>query len=212
MGNEQRDCPGRAEIAAGQGRPVDTGRRTARADSVIEIAPLYRPADLEQTGFDYARDLGFPGEFPFTRGDRPGIFRTEPFTISAYLGFGETEECNARFRKLLELGIDQIRVALELPTQCGYDSDDEMSVGEVGAVGVALDTLADWEVLFDGIVIEKVARIGTLGNSIGPIVLAMFAALAKGANPFGHCNCFSPVALRSHVEPREARRIANFAC
>src|SRR5450759_1983285 len=107
------------------------------------------------------------------------MYRTEPFVISAYSGFGEATECNQRFRKLLDLGVEQIAVALDLPTQCGYDSDQEMATAEVGQVGVALSSLADMEALFDGIAIDKMKRIATLGNSIGPIVLSMFAALGE---------------------------------
>ena len=107
------------------------------------------------------------------------MYRTEPFVVSAYSGFGEAQACNHRFRKLLDWGAEQILVALDLPTQCGYDSDHEMSSGEVGQVGVAIDTLPDMEALFDGVAIDSVKRIGTLGNSLGPIVLAMFAALGE---------------------------------
>lgn len=154
-------------------------RSGLRLDVGVPVKPLYTPADLSDVGFDYLRDLGFPGEFPFTRGDRASMYRSETFVVSAYSGFGEASECNRRFRKLLEMGVEQILVALDLPTQCGYDSDDEMATGEVGTVGVALDTLADWEILFEGIPLDKLKRIGTLGNSIGPIVLAMFVALAE---------------------------------
>ncbi|MHA3794437.1 methylmalonyl-CoA mutase family protein [Sphingomonas sp. YL-JM2C] len=147
------------------------------ADAGIQIGPLYTPEDLAD--FDYARDLGYPGEYPYTRGDRAGMNRTESFVVSAYSGFGEAEACNARFHKLYDMGVEQILVALDLPTQCGYDSDHEMSTGEVGTVGVALDTLADWEALFEGIPLDRIKRVGTLGNSIGPIVLAMFAALGE---------------------------------
>jgi len=107
------------------------------------------------------------------------MYRTEPFVVSAYSGFGEAQACNQRFRTLLDWGAEQILVALDLPTQCGYDSDHEMSTGEVGQVGVAIDTLADMEALFDGIDIRQVKRIGTLGNSLGPVVLALFAALGQ---------------------------------
>jgi methylmalonyl-CoA mutase N-terminal domain/subunit len=160
-------------------------RRPFTTDVGLEVAALYTPADLDAVGFDYLRDVGFPGQFPFTRGDRPTMYRNEPFVISAYSGFGDASECNKRFKKLLDWGAEQILVALDLPTQCGYDSDDVMSVAEVGQVGVAIDTLTDLEMLFDGIAIDKVKRIGTLGNSIGPIVLAMFAALGerRGLDP-----------------------------
>lgn len=147
-------------------------------DCGIDIQPLYTPADL--TGrVDYCRDLGFPGEFPFTRGSEPGMYRVEPFVVSAYSGFGDAEICNKRFHRLLEFGAEQILVANDLPTQCGYDSDHEMATAEVGQVGVAIDTLADMELLFDGIPVDSVKRVGTLCNSLGPIALALFAALGE---------------------------------
>ena len=148
-------------------------------DVGLPIEPLYTPADLERIGHDYLRDTGFPGEFPFTRGERAGMNRTDPFVVSAYSGFGDAIACNRRFRKLVEIGAEQILVALDLPTQCGYDSDHEMSTAEVGQVGVAIDSLADMELLFEGIPADSVKRIGTLGNSIGPIVLALYAALGE---------------------------------
>lgn len=157
----------------------DPERRRFVTDNGIKVKPLYTPADLAASGLDYLSDLGFPGEYPFTRGDRAGMYRTESFVISAYSGFGEASECNGRFRKLLDWGVEQILVAADLPTQCGYDSDHEMAAAEVGQVGVALSTLADMEVLFDGIAIEKMKRVGILGNSIGPIALAMFIALGE---------------------------------
>ncbi|WP_137391941.1 methylmalonyl-CoA mutase family protein [Rhodoligotrophos defluvii] len=143
------------------------------------IEPLYSPASLEAIGFDYMRDVGFPGEYPYTRGDGPAMYRTKPFVVSAYAGYGEATECNKRFRKLIDLGIEQILVAFDLPTQCGYDSDHVMSAGEVGRVGVSIDTLADMELLFEGIPLNAIERVGTLGNSIGPIVLAMFAVVGE---------------------------------
>jgi methylmalonyl-CoA mutase N-terminal domain/subunit len=154
-------------------------RRAFEVDIGELVEPLYTPATLERAGFDFAKDVGFPGEYPFTRGDSPTMFRTEPFVISAYSGYGEATDCNKRFKKLIELGAEQILVALDLPTQCGYDSDDLMSTGEVGKVGVSIDTLADMELLFDGIPFNSVKRVGTLGNSIGPIVLAMYAIVGE---------------------------------
>ncbi|MGD9762541.1 MAG: methylmalonyl-CoA mutase family protein [Candidatus Binatia bacterium] len=168
----ERECYGAETAQRGERRPF-------RTDVGVPVKPLYTPADLHELGFDYLSDLGFPGEYPYTRGDRAGMYRTEPFVISAYSGFGEASECNRRFRKLLDWGCEQILVALDLPTQCGYDSDHEMAAAEVGQVGVAVSTLADMEALFDGIAIERVKRVGTLGNSIGPIMLAMFAALGE---------------------------------
>src|SRR3974390_3462245 len=154
-------------------------RKKFVTDTGLPVEPLYTPAHLERINFDYLRDLGFPGEYPFTRGDRPGMNRTDPFVISAYSGFGDAEACNRRFKKLIEFGTEQILVALDLPTQCGYDSDHEMATAEIGNVGVAIDTLADMEILFDGIPADSIKRIGTLGNSIGPIVLALYAALGE---------------------------------
>jgi methylmalonyl-CoA mutase N-terminal domain/subunit len=154
-------------------------RRPFVTDVGIEVKPVYTPLDVAQSGRPYLEDIGFPGQYPYTRGDRAGMFRTENFVISAYSGFGEAQQCNHRFRTLVEWGAEQLLVALDLPTQCGYDSDHEMSTGEVGQVGVAIDTLADMEALFEGIDLEKIKRVGTLGNSIGPIVLAMFAALGE---------------------------------
>ena len=162
--------------------PAAAGRKDRKkfvTDTGIAVEPLYTPAHLEQINFDYLRDLGFPGEYPFARGDRPGMNRTDPFVVSAYSGFGDAEVCNGRFRKLIEIGAEQILVALDLPTQCGYDSDHEMATAEIGNVGVAIDTLADVEILFDGIPADSIKRIGTLGNSIGPIVLALWAALGE---------------------------------
>ncbi len=153
--------------------------RQFELDIGIEVEPLYTPASLEAAGFDYLEDLGFPGEYPFTRGDHAAMYRQEPFTVSAYTGFGEAGACNLRFKKLLDLGVEQLLVALDLPTQCGYDSDHIMAAGEVGRVGVAVDTLADMEALFAGIPLDSVKRVGTLGNSIGPIVAAFYAALGE---------------------------------
>jgi methylmalonyl-CoA mutase N-terminal domain/subunit len=107
------------------------------------------------------------------------MYRRQPFVVSAYTGFGEAEACNLRLKRLVEFGVEQLLLAFDLPTQCGYDSDHIMSAGEVGRVGVAIDTLADLEALFDGLPLSTVRRVGALGNSIGPIVMAMFAALGE---------------------------------
>ena len=148
-------------------------------DVGLPVQPLYTPADLSGEGFDYLRDLGFPGEYPFTRGDSPAMYRGEPFVVSAYSGFGEAVVCNQRFKTLIEMGAEQILVANDLPTQCGYDSDHEMATAEVGQVGVAIDTLADMEELFAGIPLDSIKRVGTLCNSLGPVALALYAALGE---------------------------------
>lgn len=180
---------GNADIAAEQARwlaesyqaalPGGRERRNFVTDVGLPIQPLYTPADLAARDFDYLNDLGFPGEYPYTRGDSPGMCRAEPFVISAYSGFGDAEVCNRRFKTLIEMGAEQILVANDLPTQCGYDSDHEMSDGEVGQVGVAIDTLDDMERLFDGIPLSSMKRVGTLFNSLGPVALALFAALGE---------------------------------
>ena len=108
--------------------------------------------------------------------------RTDPFVVSAYTGFGDAVASNRRFKQLIEIGAEQILVALDLPTQCGYDSDHEMATAEVGSVGVAIGHLVDVELMFDGIPADSIKRIGTLGNSIGPIVLALLAALGERQN------------------------------
>jgi methylmalonyl-CoA mutase, N-terminal domain len=153
--------------------------RNFKTDNGLEIAPLYSPASLDAIGFDYRKDLGFPGEYPFTRGDSAAMYRAEPFVVSAYTGYGEASDCNLRLKKLIGLGVQQILMAFDLPTQCGFDSDDVMATGEVGRVGVSIDSLADMELLFAGIPLDSIKRVGTLGNSIGPIVLALFAALGE---------------------------------
>jgi methylmalonyl-CoA mutase N-terminal domain/subunit len=153
--------------------------RRIATDAGIVVRPLYSPASLAEAGFDYLTDLGFPGAFPFTRGERAAMNRSEPFVISAYTGFGEAETCNKRLKALVALGVEQLLLATDLPTQCGYDSDHIMAAGEVGRVGVAIDTLADLEVLFDGLPLNRVRRVGMLGNSIGPIATALFAALGE---------------------------------
>lgn len=153
--------------------------RNFKTDNGLEIEPLYSPASLDKIGFDYLTDVGFPGEYPFTRGDSATMYRAEPFVVSAYTGYGEASDCNLRLKKLIGLGVQQILMAFDLPTQCGYDSDDVMAAGEVGRVGVSIDSLADMELLFAGIPLDSIKRVGTLGNSIGPIVLALFAALGE---------------------------------
>ena len=148
-------------------------------DTGLEIKRLYDPTDLCQIDFDYCNDLGFPGEYPFTRGITPTMYRSQPWIIRAYSGFGEPRLCNERFKKILKWGADEIVVAVDLPTQVGYDSDHIMARGEVGRVGVAINSLRDMEILFDGIPLNKMKRVSMLGNSFGPIALALFIALGE---------------------------------
>jgi methylmalonyl-CoA mutase N-terminal domain/subunit len=129
--------------------------------------------------FDYKEDLGFPGQYPFTRGISPVMYRSEPWVIRAYSGFGESQGCNERYKKLVEWGVDEIVMAVDLPTQVGYDSDHIMARGEVGRAGVAIDTLRDMEILFEDIPLNKLKRVSMLGNSFGPVALSLFIALGE---------------------------------
>ncbi len=160
-----------------------------RTESGIEVKPLYTPLDLEEIGFDCAKDLGFPGKFPFTRGKDPLGYRQKPWLMLQYSGYGDPEETNKRYRFLLEQGGTGISVALDLPTQLGHDSDDPLAEGEVGKVGVPIDSLQDMETLFDGIPLNKPRQISTTANAIGPIWLAMLIVLAeKQGAPVQECS------------------------
>jgi methylmalonyl-CoA mutase N-terminal domain/subunit len=144
--------------------------------SPVEIDTVYTPQDLPD--FDYVRDLGYPGEYPFTRGVQPNMYRGRIWTVRQYSGFGTAEETNQRYRYLLEQGQTGLSVAFDLPTQIGYDSDHPLARGEVGKVGVAIDSLRDMEVLFQDIPLGKVSTSMTI-NATAPILLAMYIALGK---------------------------------
>ena len=137
---------------------------------------LYTPLDLD--GFDYEKDLGFPGEYPYTRGVQPTMYRGRLWTMRMYAGFSTAEESNKRYKSLIANGGTGLSVAFDLPTQIGYDSDDKMSAGEVGKVGVAIDSLYDMERLFDGIDLGKVSTSMTI-NAPASILLAMYIAVAE---------------------------------
>jgi len=144
--------------------------------SGIELDAVYTPEDLP--GFDYSRDLSYPGEYPFTRGIQPNMYRGRVWTMRQYAGFGSAEETNRRYRYLLEQGQTGLSVAFDLPTQIGYDSDHPLARGEVGKVGVAVDSLQDMEVIFDGIPLDKISTSMTINAPCAPI-LAMYIAVAK---------------------------------
>jgi methylmalonyl-CoA mutase N-terminal domain/subunit len=144
--------------------------------SHIELKRLYTPLDVSDS--DYCGELGFPGEFPFTRGVQPTMYRGRLWTMRQYAGFATPEETNKRYKYLLEHGQTGLSVAFDLPTQIGYDSDHPLSDGEVGKVGVAIDTLKDMEILFDGIPLDKVSTSMTI-NSTAAILLAMYIAVAE---------------------------------
>lgn len=129
-------------------------------------------------GFDYEKDLGFPGEFPYTRGVQPTMYRGRFWTMRMYAGFATAEESNKRYRYLIESGATGLSCAFDLPTQIGYDSDDAMAEGEVGKVGVAIDSLKDMEILFDGIDLGKVSTSMTI-NAPAAVLLAMYIAVAE---------------------------------
>ncbi len=137
---------------------------------------LYTPLDIE--GFDYERDLGFPADYPFTRGVQPTMYRGRFWTMRQYAGFATAEESNKRYRYLLEQGQTGLSVAFDLPTQIGYDSDDAIAEGEIGKVGVPIDSLADMEILFDSIDLGKVSTSMTI-NAPASVLLAMYIAVAE---------------------------------
>ncbi|HEY9515191.1 MAG TPA: methylmalonyl-CoA mutase family protein [Gemmatimonadaceae bacterium] len=143
--------------------------------SGIRIEPVYHPAD---TGVDYAGDLGDPGSFPFTRGVQPLMYRSRLWTMRQYAGFGTAAETNTRFRLLLDAGQTGLSVAFDLPTQMGFDSDSPRAEGEVGRVGVAIDTVDDMHVLFEGIPLERVSTSMTI-NATAATLLAMYIVVAE---------------------------------
>src|SRR3954453_17951134 len=146
-----------------------TDRR--ETDSGIELKPVYTADDAD-------RDLELPGEFPFTRGPYRDMYRGRPWTIRQYAGFASAEETNARFRYLLERGQTGLSVAFDLPTQLGYDSDDPRALGEVGRTGVAIDSIADMELLFDGIPLDQVSTSMTI-NAPAALLLLLYELVAE---------------------------------
>jgi methylmalonyl-CoA mutase N-terminal domain/subunit len=160
------------------GERTDTDFRTSSTDT----KPLYGPLDLD--GADYNADIGYPGEYPYTRGVQPTMYRGRLWSIRQYAGFGTPEETNERFKFLLKEGQPGLSVAFDLPTQLGYDSDDPLSEGEVGKVGVAIDTLADMETMFDGIPLDQVSTSMTI-NAPASVLVAMYAVVGikQGVSP-----------------------------
>jgi methylmalonyl-CoA mutase N-terminal domain/subunit len=144
--------------------------------SFTPVKPLYYSNDIQNE--DYNEKIGYPGTYPFTRGVQPTMYRGRLWTMRQYAGFGNAKESNERYRYLLSQGQSGLSVAFDLPTQIGYDSDDPMSAGEVGKVGVAIDTLADMEILFDQIPLDKVSTSMTI-NAPASVLLAMYIAVAE---------------------------------
>ncbi|AHG02215.1 methylmalonyl-CoA mutase (plasmid) [Halostagnicola larsenii XH-48] len=158
-------------------RSLEGGERKDRFATVSnhEVDRLYTPEDVADT--DYESDLGFPGEPPYTRGPYPTMYRGRTWTMRQFAGFGTAEETNERFRYLIDQGQTGLSVAFDMPTLMGIDSDDPMSEGEVGKEGVAVDTLADFEILFDGIDISEISTSFTI-NPSAAVIYAMYVALA----------------------------------
>ena len=152
--------------------------RKARFETTagLEVKRLFGPGDVD--GDAYLERVGLPGEYPFTRGVQPTMYRGRFWTMRQYAGFGTAEQTNERYKYLLAQGQTGLSVAFDLPTQIGYDSDHELAEGEVGKVGVAVDTLRDAEILFDGIPLDKVSTSMTI-NSTAAILLSMYMAVAE---------------------------------
>lgn len=150
--------------------------KKVKTDSEIEVDVLYTPEDI--TEVDYLRDIGFPGQYPYTRGVQPTMYRERIWTMRQYSGFGTAEETNLRFRYLLKQGQTGLSIAFDLPTQIGYDSDHELAQGEVGQVGVAVDTLADMETILEGLPLGNISTSMTI-NAPAAILLAMYIATAE---------------------------------
>ncbi|MEX0785551.1 MAG: methylmalonyl-CoA mutase family protein, partial [Dehalococcoidia bacterium] len=144
--------------------------------SIGPVERLYTPLDIEDT--DYHRDIGYPGEYPFTRGVQPTMYRGRLWTTRQYAGYGGAQESNERFKFLLSQGQTGLSVAFDLPTQIGYDSDDPAAQSEVGQVGVAIDSLEDMERVFHGIPLDQVSTSMTI-NAPAPVLVAMYIAVAE---------------------------------
>jgi methylmalonyl-CoA mutase, N-terminal domain len=146
--------------------------------SGINVKPVYTPEDLDRVGFNYHEDLGDPGEFPFTRSIHPLGYRSRNWTTRQYTGFGTPEQTNERFKLMISHGQTGLNVAFDLPTQMGYDSDDAMSEGEVGRVGMAVDSLMDFEIAFRDIKLNRIGS-GLTINAVASIMLAMYQSVAE---------------------------------
>src|SRR6266852_4823218 len=157
-------------------RPV--GLPVEQTSSHIPVRPLYTPADLAAWDWNYDRDTGYPGEFPYTRGVQATMYRGRLWTMRQYAGMGDAEESNKRYKYLLAHGTTGLSVAFDLPTQIGMDSDHTMAVGEVGKVGVAIDSIEDMQRLFDGIDLEKISTSMTI-NATASILLSLYIAVAR---------------------------------
>jgi len=146
--------------------------------SGMKVKPVYGPQDLEKAGFEYDKDLGSPGEYPFTRSLHPQSYRSRAWTTRQYTGFGTPEETNERFKLMIANGQNGLNVAFDLPTQMGYDSDHPLAEGEVGRVGMAIDSLKDFETAFADIPLDRIGS-GLTINAVATIMMAMYQAVAE---------------------------------
>jgi methylmalonyl-CoA mutase N-terminal domain/subunit len=167
-----------ARYRGGKPAPKDS----AETMSGLPLQPLYTPDDME--GWNYDEKLGYPGEFPYTRGVYPSMYRGQPWTIRQFAGYGTAQETNRRYKFLLAQGQAGLSVAFDMPTLMGYDSDDPLGEGEVGHCGVAIDSLEDMETLFEGIRLDQITTSMTI-NSPAAILYAMYIAVAEkeGVSP-----------------------------
>src|SRR6266550_1403659 len=147
-----------------------------QTSSNIPVHPLYTSADLKDQNPE--ADVGYPGQYPFTRGVQPTMYRGRLWTMRQYAGMGDAEESNKRYKYLLAHGTTGLSVAFDLPTQIGLDSDHPLAAGEVGKVGVAIDSIEDMQRLFDGIDLTKISTSMTI-NATASILLALYVAVAK---------------------------------
>jgi methylmalonyl-CoA mutase, N-terminal domain len=176
-------------------------KKVFSSDSKIELDDVYHQDDLTKTGFDPERDLGLPGQFPYTRGIYPAMYRAEFWMMGQYAGFGNPEATNERFKYLLSKGQTALALALDLPTQLGIDSDEELADGEVGKAGVSINSLKDMEDIFNGIPLNQVRQIFTTANAIGPIMLALFLVFGEkqGIDPSQYSIVLQNDILKEYV-------------
>ena len=173
MSNNKQDWEARKVDPALKRFPERKPTFTTSSD--IPVERLYTPEDVD---IDYDEDLGYPGEYPYTRGVQPTMYRSRLWTMRQYAGYASAEESNARYRYLLQQGQSGLSVAFDLPTQIGYDADDPMALGEVGKVGVSISSMHDMARLFEGIPLDKVSTSMTI-NAPATILLAMYIAVGK---------------------------------
>lgn len=162
-------------------------------DSGMPVKTVYTPLDLEAIQFDYMKDLGFPGEFPFIRGRNPLMYRGDFWIRSQFSGFGDPQDANRRYKYILDHGQSGFSIALDLPTQSGYDADHQLAYGEVGKTGVSISSLKDMEDLLDGIPWDKVEELSSDAKIISSMITAMYICMAKKQG-------FSPNNIKVRVQ------------